>query len=75
MTKGGQSDIIWHLTGFSTGEVAPPSKFDKISDSGPGLPRGPRGSLNRGISLKRQEPEAKLSPGEHFEGWIVAGKC
>ena len=45
MTKGGQSDLSWHLTGFSTGEVALPSKFDKISDSGPGLPRGPRGSL------------------------------
>ena len=45
-------EIIWHLTGFSTGEVAPPSKFDKISDSGPGLPRGPRGSLFEGNHWK-----------------------
>ena len=43
--KRGPGDIIRHLTGFSTGDVALPSKFDKISDSGPGLPRGPRGSL------------------------------
>ena len=34
-----------YLTGFSTGALAPPSKFDNRSDSGPGLPRGARGSL------------------------------
>ena len=68
-------EIIWHLTGFSTGEVAPPSKFDKISDSGPGLPRGPRGSLSEENHWKDRLHQLDSSPGEKFEGWIVAGKC
>ena len=68
-------EITWHLTGFSTGEVAPPSKFDKISDSGPGLPRGPRGSLSEGNHWKDRLHQLDSSPGEKFEGWIVAGKC
>ena len=78
MAKGDQSDIIWHLTGFSTGEVAPPSKFDKMSDSGPGLPRGPSGSL-RGNSwdtlIASIRKKLTTSPCEKFEGWIVARKC